>query len=172
MDQQALLSLYQFHAQANQVVLDTAAELSAEEFTREFSPSHGTIRMLLIHILGGDVYFSAVCRGQPPDMAELGALESLETVDAIRARFEQAAAETEAYIGTLDDAALAREVGITFGEHSFRLTVWQTLMQMIFHAQHHRGELSILLSELGHPLPTIDLMVHFITSSGQEWPFG
>lgn len=164
-----VLSIVRFNVDANNVVLDTAALLDEEQFTREFSPSHGSIRQMLIHILGGDVFFPAVCRGETPDMA---AIEALATLADIRARFEQSAAEQIAYVESLDDAALLETVTISFGEHDFVLPRWQVLMQQISHAHWHRGELSILLSELGFPLPTIDLMVHWIKASGQTWPFG
>jgi uncharacterized damage-inducible protein DinB len=39
------------------------------------------------------------------------------------------------------------------------------------HSTHHRGELSIVLTELGYPLPTLDIIVHFAEQSGQAWPW-
>ena len=40
----------------------------------------------------------------------------------------------------------------------------------IYNSIHRRGELSIVLSGLGHPLPTLDIILHFFAQSGQEWP--
>lgn len=168
MNRDAILSLYQFSAQANRTVLEVAARLTEEQFTRDFSPSHGTVQRLLIHLLGGEVFFPAICAGRTVDMS---AIEELKTLDDIRTYWEQASADAEAYIAGLDDGDLACEIVLSFGEHDFRLAQWQVLLGAFAHSHQHRGELSILLSELGHPLPTIDLMVHFIRQSGQEWPF-
>jgi uncharacterized damage-inducible protein DinB len=168
MNQDTMLSIYQFNAQANRVVLAEAAQVSAEDLVREFSPSHGTVLALLVHILGGETFFPAVCQGHTPDMT---AVEAVRTFDEVRALFEITSAASLAYVESSSDAELAREVTLTFGDYTFRLPVWQVLLQQVFHAHMHRGELSILLSELGHPLPTIDLLVHFIQQSGQEWPF-
>jgi uncharacterized damage-inducible protein DinB len=44
------------------------------------------------------------------------------------------------------------------------------LAQAFVHSTHHRGELSIVLSHLGHPLPTLDIIIPFVTWSGQKWP--
>ncbi|MFN8455860.1 MAG: hypothetical protein U0401_14540 [Anaerolineae bacterium] len=41
----------------------------------------------------------------------------------------------------------------------------------MLHSAQHRGELSILLSELGHPLLIDDIIVRFTEESGQSWPF-
>jgi uncharacterized damage-inducible protein DinB len=168
MNRDTILSIYRFNAQANRVVLDVAAQVSAEDLVRDFSPSHGTVLALLVHIVGGELFFPAMCQGRTPDMA---ALESVKTLDEVRAFFETASADSLAYVESISDAELARGVTLTFGDYTFRLPVWQVLLQQVFHSHMHRGELSILLSELGHPLPTIDLMVHFIQQSGQEWPF-
>ncbi len=172
MNRDTLLSLYRFHVQANTMVLDTATQLSEEEFTREFSPSHGSIRMLLLHILGGDYYFPMVCRGETPDLdAFKTTTDAVRTVADLRPRFEDAADSALRYIEGLSDDELQVDVSVTFGEHTFTLPRWQMLTQLVFHAHMHRGELSILMTELGHPLPTIDIMVYFIIASGQEWPF-
>lgn len=37
---------------------------------------------------------------------------------------------------------------------------------------HHRGELSVVCTGLGYPLPTMDIILHFINQSGQSSPFG
>lgn len=172
MHRDTLLTLYRFHVQANTMVLDVAAQLTEEEFTREFSPSHGSIRMLLLHILGGDYYFPLVCRGETPDLDTFKtATDAVRTAADLRPRFADMGAQALAYIEGLSDDDLHAEVSVTFGEHTFTLPRWQMLTQLLFHAHMHRGELSILMSELGHPLPTIDIMVHFIKSSEQAWPF-
>lgn len=163
-----LLAIFAFDAAANRAVLDTAAQLTDEALAREFSPSHGSIRQLLVHIVGGDMYFAALCRDETPDMT---GIEALTTLDAIRAQFEQAARDLQATIEGLSDDALQQDMTVRFGEHTFSLPRWQVLLQVFTHAHMHRGELSILLSQLGHPLPTLDLMVHFVKASGQQWPF-
>ena len=168
MNREGLLALHQFNAQANRVVLDVAAQLDEEQFTRDFSPSHGTIRRMLIHMLGSEAFFLGVVQGAVPDMA---AIEALDSLPAIRAHWEQVLTSAEQFIAGQDEAALQSTVQIRFGEHTLDMTVWQVLLQTFNHAAHHRGELSILLTELGYPLPTIDLLIHFVKASGQHWPF-
>jgi uncharacterized damage-inducible protein DinB len=171
MNRDTLLTLYHFHADANATVFDTAAHISAVDLARETSPSHGSILKILRHLLGGEFYFLHVCQGEQPDSADLRALDVLDTLAAIRARMEQTTAEVLRYIEGLSEDELQADVEFALGEHTFTLKRWQMLVQLIFHAHMHRGELSIVMSTLGYPLPTIDMMVHFIIASGQEWPF-
>lgn len=43
-------------------------------------------------------------------------------------------------------------------------------MQAFVQSTHPRGELSIVLSQLGQSLPTLDIIIPFVTDSGQVWP--
>lgn len=63
MNGDSLLLLGDFNAYANQQVLAVAAQLSADQFVQEASPSHGMVRKLLIYMLGGERYFLAACQG-------------------------------------------------------------------------------------------------------------
>ncbi len=69
------------------------------------------------------------------------------------------------------DADLDRQVQVTLRGRPFQFPMWQLLSQAFVHSTHHRGELSIVLTELGHPLPTLDIIVHFAKESGQAWPW-
>lgn len=166
-----LLSIMQFNAVANNAVLDAAAALSAEEFTREVSPSHKSVRGLLLHILGGDVFFLSACQDKMPDLSALEALEKLETLDVIRTCFAESAAEQAAFLRAASAEDLQRDTVISFGDNSFTLKMWQVILQQFSHGHMHRGELSIVMSGLGHPLPTIDLFKHFVIESGRDWPY-
>ncbi len=69
-----------------------------------------------------------------------------------------------------DEEELQRELDVTIRGEPVHLPVWQLLLQAFIHAVHHRGELSILLSQIDHPLPTLDIILHFVEESGQDWP--
>ena len=59
-------------------------------------------------------------------------------------------------------------VHLNFGpEMSFNFPVWQIVLQVYNHSMIHRGELSILLTELGHPLPNMDILIQFGEQTGQ-----
>ena len=77
-----------------------------------------------------------------------------------------------AFVTTLHDEDLAHEVTVEFSDKSqVRYLVWQVLTQVFLHSAHHRGELSILLSALGQPLPIDEIIVRFAEESGQPWPY-
>ncbi len=167
MDRDILLALYAYNAYANRLVLETVARLTDDEFTRQSSPSHQSVRTLLAHMIGTEASFLKRCQGQPlptppaapPTLAEIQGFAS------------QLPGEQESFLKSLDTANLAREVTFQMGDQTLHLPVWQLLVQAFVHSTHHRGELSIVLSHLGHPLPTLDIIIPFITWSGQKLPW-
>jgi len=164
MTQDTLLALAGYNAYANRLVLDTAARMNEEELTRKCSPSQGNVRGLLLHMLGGEAYFLAAAQQRPFDPPSLG------TLTDIRAYSMQVGQEMKAFVAASSEEALARVLSVDIAGESFRLPIWQLLSQAILHSTHHRGELSIVLTQLGYPLPTLDILIHFIEQSGQVWP--
>jgi len=165
MNHDSLLALYVYNAYANKLVLDTVEQLAEAKFTRESSPSHGSVRMLLLHMLECEAFFLACCRGQSFD-----GLDDLPTLADIRRRWTELEQEQQDFIASLGESDLAREISAPLGERPLCFSLWQLLVQAFVHSTHHRGELSVVLTQLGHPLPTLDIILHFIQQSGQEWP--
>jgi uncharacterized damage-inducible protein DinB len=165
MNRDGLLALYAYDAYANHLVLDGLAQLSEDEFTREFGPSHGSIRGLLVHVLECEAWFLAICQGRT--LEEL----DLPTLADIRRYWGDLEREQQTFIAPLTESDLARDLPIELGDCPFHFPTWQLLVQAFIHSTHHRGELAILLGQMGHPLPTLDIIIHFMKESGQEWPW-
>ncbi len=166
MNQTALQAYFEYNARANQQVLATAALLPAEVLEQPCSPSHGTIRALLVHILESEVYFLNACQGKIFDNSSFMALATLAD---IRTHWEQVIAEGRDFLAGQIDTE--RSVDLHFGEYPFYLPMWQWLHLNWVHSVHHRGELSVVLTQAGHPLPELELAEFFLRASGQDWPF-
>ncbi len=166
MDAELLSALYAYNTYANRLVLDTAAQLSDEAFAQSASPSHDSVQILLLHMLRVELFFLKQSQGRPllpPPTAP-------PTLAQIRDSWGQLSQEQEAFVSSLTAADLKREIAYQMAGRDFRLPMWQLLTQAVVHSIHHRGELSVVLSQLGHPLPTLDIIIPFVIQSGQEWP--
>jgi uncharacterized damage-inducible protein DinB len=164
MNRDGLLALYDYNAYADHLVLDGLAQLSEDEFTRAPSPSRSTVRTLFLHSLEGEAWFLAMCQGRTFEQPDL---PTLNDIGRFQGELEK---EQRAFIATLSENDLAREAPIEFGSRPYHLPVWQLLVQAFLHATQHRAELGIVLGQMGHPLPTMDIIVHFMHQSGQPWP--
>jgi uncharacterized damage-inducible protein DinB len=166
MDRNGLLALYDYNLYANRLMLDVAERLTEDELVRESSPSHGSVRALLHHILNCEVYFLATCRGDTDLKFNSSEIPGL---DDMRRYWDKLGTEQRDYISSLGENDFIREVSLTLRGHPYHLSIWQLMTQAFVHSTHHRGELSIVLTELGHPLPTLDIILYFLQHSGQQW---
>ncbi len=168
MDQDSLLNLYEYDHYANQLVLQTARKLSPEALNSQSSPSHGSVFALLVHYWGTQAYFLGVCQGnilgKDRPWPEINTLSDLESA------WEMLTAEINQYLQQVTQAELDEVIDVPLGSRLVHLPRWQLLAQGMLHAQHHRGELSIVMSGSGQPLPTLDAILYHIQQSGQTWP--
>ncbi len=163
----ALLALHLLNSHANSLVLQTAAEMEESDLTAQASASHGSVVGLLTHMLTSEFYFLARSEGKPinPKSAPDKALSLQEVALA----FTKVAEERLKYLNWVNDDQLQQIVDIPLNGRNYKLPRWQLLTQSLFHSAHHRGELSIVMTALGHPLPTLDPIISFINDSGQHW---
>ena len=115
-------------------------------------------------MLRAETWFLALCQGRTVEELDLRALDDFRRCQS---ELEQA---QQAFIATPSESDLAREVTFQIRDHPYHLPVWQLLVQAFEHSTHHRAELGLLLGQMGHSLPTLDIIVHFLHASGQPWP--
>ena len=149
-DQDGLLSLYAYNIYANKLVLDTIENLTEKEFAQECSPSHGSVHGLLIHILECEAFFLAQCQGRSVELD----LVDLSTLPSIRQYWSKLEQEQLDFIGSLNKTEIIRDIPVQIREQKLVFPMWELLAQALIHSVHHRGELSIVLTALNHPLPT------------------
>jgi uncharacterized damage-inducible protein DinB len=168
LDSTALYALHTYNVYANDLVLETAAKISAEELTREVSPSHGSVLKLLAHIFECEYYFTLECMNTTPDQAQADrCAASLET---LRECFTLLNATRENYLVEVNEFELEQEITVDLGRAEATLPRWQFMAQSLMHSMHHRGDLSIVMTGLGFPLPTLDPILMYIRDSGQVFP--
>jgi len=161
LSREMLAAFCRYDAHANDLVLAAAAELSNGDFEAATSPSRDSVGGLLRHMLSGELVWIARCQGRQPeiDTARLAVRGNL------RAYWAEADREFLAFVDACTEADLARPVPTAVQGQPVVLPVWQMLMQSLLHSAHHRGELSIVLTQLGYPLPTLDIILQFLKES-------
>ena len=169
MNKSALLVLHHYNDHANTLVLQTASAMDENALTAQSSPSHGSVLALLTHMLTTEFFFLARSEGKPVNPKS--APDKSLALPEITAAFAQVAAERQKYLDWVTEERLLEVIEIPIGGQVFKLPRWQLLAQSLMHSAQHRGELSIVMTALGHPLPTLDPIIQFINESGQHWPW-
>lgn len=158
MNRDGLLALCHYDAHANSLMFEVVAKLTEDEFTRDSSPSHGSVRNLMLHTLRTERGFLSLCQereGKKPDLRDAAEIQHY---------WEDLDREMRDWIASQSEDDLRTEIALPFQLKGgyYRLPKWQLLLQALVHCIQHRGELSIVLTELGHPLPNLDIILHFI----------
>jgi uncharacterized damage-inducible protein DinB len=164
MNQEGLLALADYHAYATKKMLATVEKLGESQLSQEKSLSHGTIRRLLQHMMGTETFFLTICQGHSLDFDPT----RYNRLEEIRAYWDGLLHRMRRYIETVEKDELERGREFQLHERAYELPAWKLLVYAFMHAAHHRGELSVLLSELGQPLPTIDILTHFLETDLQS----
>lgn len=154
-----LRDLYAYSAWANTRILDTAEQLSPDQFTAEAGPSHGSLRNTLVHQMGGQWIWLERWKGGSPERT-LSRKEFL-TLASVRSRWEQVEAETSAFVSTLTEEQLGRVISYTTTEGEARAyPLWQPILQQVNHATQHRSEAAVMLTNFGHSPGDLDYVVY------------
>lgn len=167
MDRSSLYSLHAYTVYANNLVLDVAAGMPDDALTRQSSPSHGSVMNLLQHMFGCEYYFTLECMNVAPEPAQSDRCAA--SLASLRECFALLNATRENYLSRVNEYELEEEITVNLGRRDFTLPRWQFMAQSLLHSIHHRGELSIVMTELGYPLPTLDPILKYIHDSGQVW---
>ena len=167
MNRSSLYTLHDYTVYANDLVLQTAAKMPGEALTLYASPSHGSVKRLLVHLFRCEYYFLMECMNSQPE-DPLGDLDTL-TLSALGEAFTVLNDRRGRYLAHVNEYELQEVIALNLGQTRLSLPRWQFMAQSLLHSVHHRGELSIVMTGLGYPLPTLDPILLYASQAGQPF---
>ena len=158
-----------YNAWANEAVYDAAAPLSDADYRADKGAFFGSLHRTLNHLLVTDRIWMKRMTGTGEAPATLDAILFEDFASLQAARVDQDA-RISAWIGTLTDTALAAT--FTYTPVSTPQPVTQRLAPVLAHLfnhqTHHRGQCHTILTALGRPSVTLD-MISFQRHAGKRW---
>ncbi len=160
LDKNTTLDHLRYTKWATARTLETAADLSSDEATRDLGVSFGSVLGTLIHTFCADRMWLSRIEGKgrssmldPGEELSLGALQ--ERWPALHDRWLQVAAgRSDVSIG--EDVVYQRT-----NSEDQRTPYWQVILHLVNHASYHRGQVASMLRQLGRiPLNT-DLVTYY-----------
>jgi len=167
MNRSSLYTLHDYTVYANDLVLQTAAKMPGEALTLDASPSHGSVKRLLVHLFRCEYYFLMECMNSQPE-DPLGDLDTL-TLSALGEAFTVLNDRRGRYLAHVNEYELQEVIALNLGQTRLSLPRGQFMAQSLLHSVHHRGELSIVMTGLGYPLPTLDPILLYASQAGQPF---
>ena len=158
--------LFTYTEWANARVLNAAETLPPEELLRDVHISHRSILGTLLHMAGADWIWLERWHGHSPvgDAVWAGwTPEEARSLQHVREKWQPIIRRRQAYVETLSDADLARELGYTrFTGEAYSLPLLQQMQHVVNHATLHRGQVVGMIRQLGIAPPSTDLMFYLM----------
>jgi uncharacterized damage-inducible protein DinB len=163
---EGIRELYAYSAWANARILDTAKQLTPEQFTTS-GDGFNSLRDTLVHT--ASVQWLWLERWRETSPPELWDPVSFADIGALRTRWEEVEAATSEYVDTLREPDLGRVVSyVNFQGECWAYPLWQQLLHQVNHATQHRSEAALLLTRLGYSPGWLDLLVYVDEQDGKS----
>ncbi len=154
-----LRELFAYNRWANDRLLSRCRALSDDEFTRPLGGSFGSLRETWAHVLGAEwIWLERWNGASPPGFPTTWDLASW---NAVYARWQEITRDQAAFLERLTDQLLHTPVsyrnmaGTTFAD-----PLWQLMRHVVNHSTYHRGQVTLLLRQLGHEAVSTDLVLY------------
>jgi uncharacterized damage-inducible protein DinB len=165
--------LYEYDRWANNRVLQAATALSAEQFTRNLGGAFSSVRDTLVHVIGGEWIWLSYWRESSPSPTFAADLRTrrdalfdphaFPDVAAVQSKWAEVEKEQVDFIKHVTNESLER--AIPFRTKQIRLAL--LLQHLANHSTYHRGQVALMMRQLGAEPPATDFHV-FLAEGSHE----
>jgi uncharacterized damage-inducible protein DinB len=160
MDLATIGALYRYNSWANERVLNAVSRVAQADFIRDLKSSHRSIRDTLTHVVWSEWIWLQRWKGVSPTTVFSPA--DFPTAESLRERFQTVAAERSAFMGQLAAERLLQVVEYTnIKGEIWRYPLWQQLYHVVNHSTYHRGQVALMLRQLGAAPTATDFLVYY-----------
>ena len=174
MNKAGIQLLFEYDRWANNRVLQAASTLSVEQFTRDLGGSFRSVRDTLLHIISGEWGWLTYWKEPFISPAFLADLKSrreamfdpngFPNAAAVRLKWVEVEKEQIEFLNRLTDEASRRMLPI----RKTQLSLAQLMQHLANHSTYHRGQIALMMRQLGaEPLAT-DFHVFLIERSSSQ----
>lgn len=163
-----LLEIHRHSSWANRQILATAEGLPVELLRTPIGEGgYGDLLETLMHIYDAQKawYDRAMTGTSGPALG----IDEVPDIPALRSLWDELDADMERFIATLSDESLSEPVAYrsfygSEGSYSRR----DMLLHQAFHSHQHRGEIALILTQLGYSPGEIDVIDYLESKSGNQ----
>lgn len=157
---ETLSILYDYNYWANDRLFQVILQLNQEEYTQPVAGGYGSIRNTLVHVLSTEWGWLSRCGGQERGPS-LNA-EDFPTVESLIEEWAAVEKYVREFLSGLVDVDLERTIKYKGkGGRKCSMPMGELLHHSIIHGAHHRGQVAILLRELGYAPGSFDILFYY-----------
>ena len=149
--------LFDYTIWANHRVMRAAATLSLDDFKRDLKASHGGVRGTLVHTMSAEWVWLERFKGvSPRHHVDEGEFQNLLE---LRDRWTIVEQHRASWLTGLGEANLGETVRYTtLAGAAFADPLWKLIQHVANHSSYHRGQVIVLLRQLGAKTVSTDLI--------------
>ena len=148
--------LFRYNDWANERILATAEQVTAEQFTRPNDFGWGSLNGALVHLMDAEYAWRVLLKDG--EHVEWLRTEDFPDVAAIRARWAEEREALWAYLDSLSSDDLSATISYEGDTIRYR-ALWHCLAHVVNHGTQHRAECAALLTGFGHSPGNLDFTV-------------
>ena len=152
---------YDYGYWANAKLFALMRRLTPAQFTQKVAGSYGSLRNTLVHTMSAEWGWIDRCGG--PSRGPMLKADDFPTLDSVVEQWGIVEGYAREFLGMLRDEDLDRIVEFTIGPTGAQaMPVGELLEHGCTHGVHHRGQIALLLRELGVAPENVDLLFYDI----------
>jgi uncharacterized damage-inducible protein DinB len=158
MNKSEIATLLHYNRWANETLLDAAAQLKQDAFTKDLGSSYPSVRNTLTHVMWGEWLWLQRWQGLSP--TNVFAPAAYPSVEQLRSAWRPIQDDQLRLVNGLAEEALEKVIAYRnlLGE-VWKYPLRQMIQHVVNHSTYHRGQVVTLLRQLGTVPPPTDLLV-------------
>ena len=168
--------LFEYDRWANDRMLQAVSALACEQFTRQLGGSFSSVRDVVAHIIGGEWIWLGYWKAMMHDAAMLEELrrrreaqfnaDVLPNAVALVAKCKEVETEIAEFLNAMTDQNLER----TLPARNTSISLAHLMQHVANHSTYHRGQVALMLRELGAEPAETDFHVFLAEGHGGVLP--
>lgn len=150
--------LFDYSYWANQKLFGVISQLTPDQFTCDVCGSYGSVRNTLVHVLSAEWGWLDRCGGEKRG-AKLNP-DDYPTIQSVIETWARVEGCVRSFLAGLKDEDLARDIEFSMGGPPHVVPLGELMHHAAVHAAHHRGQLSLILRELGYTPGNYDMLIY------------
>lgn len=148
--------LLKYTVLADRTVLRFLRDVAADDLVRPTGAGWGSVLGTMAHVLGAERLWLSRFVGNPLDFC--AGPEDYPDLPSLEMGFAELWPELEMFIAGITPEQLELEIAWTsLAGESFERPLWQPVVHFANHSSHHRGQVVLMLRQLGYEPPEVGM---------------
>ena len=160
MTEQEIQKLFAYNSWGTNRVFEALAKIPEDLYRKDLKAGHGGIQGTLTHLVAAEKIWLSRWTGNPE--TSMLSQKDVASLAALKVIWEDVAARTARFVAKLDGEKLSStfEYATTEGKRLAQ-TYQQSLMHVVNHSSYHRGQIAILMRQVGAQPVGTDLIAFY-----------